>query len=69
MGNAGLIGAVYLSTFLILSIVANNAAAALMFPVAIIATEKYGTDCVIISYTVMFGASASFMMPFGYQLG
>jgi di/tricarboxylate transporter len=67
IGNAGLIGSVYLATFLTSSVVPNNAAAALMFPIALYAAENYGTDRITMSYTVMFGASASFMTSFGYQ--
>jgi di/tricarboxylate transporter len=66
MGDAGLLGAVYLATFLISSVVTNNAAAALMFPVAMDAAEQTGIDLKIMSFCVMLGASASFMTPFGY---
>jgi di/tricarboxylate transporter len=66
--DAGLYGAVYLATFLISNIVTNNAAAALVFPVAIQAAEDAGADLVLMSYCVMLSASASFMSPFGYQL-
>ena len=65
--DAGLLGAVYLGTFLISLVVTNNAAAALMFPIALDAAEKTGTDKVIMSFTLMLGASASFASPFGYQ--
>ena len=65
--DAGLLGAVYLGTFLISLVVTNNAAAALMFPIALDAAEKTGTDKIIMSFTLMLGASASFASPFGYQ--
>lgn len=64
--GAALFGAVYLATFLISNIVTNNAAAALMFPIAMDAAEQTGTDVVLMSYCLMLGASASFMSPFGY---
>ena len=67
MGNAGLLGAVYLSTVLISQVVANNAAAALIFPVAMDAAESTGVDLMLMSYTIMLAASAAFMTPFGYQ--
>lgn len=67
LGDAGLLGAVYLGTFLISLVVTNNAAAAPMFPIALDAAEKTGTDKVIMSFTLMLGASASFASPFGYQ--
>ena len=67
MGNAGLLGAVYLSTVLISQVVANNAAAALIFPIAMDAAESTGVDLMLMSYTIMLAASAAFMTPFGYQ--
>ena len=64
--DAGLIGAVYLGTTLISLLVTNNAAAALMFPVAIDAAETAGTDLLIMCFTLMLGAS-DYASPFGYQ--
>lgn len=64
--DAGLLGAVYLATFLISNVVTNNAAAALIFPIAMDAAEQTGTDRLIMSYCVMLSASASFMSPYGY---
>ena len=58
--DAGLLGAVYFATFLISNIVTNNAAAALIFPVALDAAEQTGIDRVIMSYCVMLGASARY---------
>jgi di/tricarboxylate transporter len=66
MGDAGLIGAVYFATFLISNVVTNNAAAALIFPIAMEAAEQANVDIILMAYTVMLGASASFMTPFGY---
>jgi di/tricarboxylate transporter len=67
IGDAGLLGAVYFATFLISNIVTNNAAAALMFPIAMDAADSAGTNRVLMAFTLMYGASASFMTPFGYQ--
>ena len=66
IGDAGLFGAVYFATFLISNVVTNNAAAALIFPIAIDSAEQTGVDVLLMSYCVMLGASASFMSPFGY---
>lgn len=63
---AGLYGAVYLATTMLSNVVTNNAAAALVFPIAMDAVEKTGADRTIMSYALMLGASASFMSPFGY---
>ena len=51
---------------IISNIVTNNAAATLVFPIAMTAAEEWGADVVLMSYTLMLGASASFMTPFGY---
>lgn len=67
IGAAGLFGAVYFATFLISNVVTNNAAAALIFPIAMDAAEQTGTDVTLMSYCIMLAASASFMSPFGYQ--
>lgn len=66
IGDAGLFGAVYFATFLISNVVTNNAAAALLFPIAMDAAETTGADRQLMSYILMLGASASFMSPFGY---
>ncbi|KAL7540472.1 hypothetical protein ACHAXR_010131, partial [Thalassiosira sp. AJA248-18] len=65
-GHTGLYGAVYLGTFLISNIVTNNAAAALMFPIAIEAAIQTEADPLLMSYNIMLAASASFMSPYGY---
>jgi di/tricarboxylate transporter len=43
IGGAGLLGAVYFATFLISNVVTNNAAAALIFPIAMDAAEQTGS--------------------------
>jgi di/tricarboxylate transporter len=48
-------------------VVANNAAAALIFPIAMGAAEIEGVDLALMAYTLMLAASAAFMTPFGYQ--
>ena len=67
IGDAGILGAVYLSTVLLSQMIANNAAAALIFPIAMGAAERGGIDVVLMSYGIMLAASAAFMTPFGYQ--
>ncbi len=68
IGDAGLFGAVYFATFLISNVVTNNAAAALIFPIAMKAADDVEpkVDKKLMSFIVMLGASASFMSPFGY---
>ena len=66
IGDAGLVGAVYFATFLISNVVTNNAAAALLFPIAMDAAQQTGVSKITMSYSLMLGASASFMSPYGY---
>jgi di/tricarboxylate transporter len=54
-GRAGLLVAVYFATFLISNVVTNNAAAALMFPIAAEAAERQGETLQSISFLVMVG--------------
>ena len=65
--DAGIIGAIYGATFFISNMVTNNAAAALLFPVALDAADKAGVDRKMMAYAVIYGASACFLSPFGYQ--
>jgi len=66
-GEVGLLTAVYLATFLISNIVTNNAAAALMLPIAATAAETQNIPLEKMAFLLMLAASASFMSPFGYQ--
>ena len=66
-GEVGLLTAVYLATFFISNIVTNNAAAALMLPIAATAAEAQNIPLEKMAFLLMLAASASFMSPFGYQ--
>jgi di/tricarboxylate transporter len=66
-GKLGLMAGVYLTVMLLTELVTNNAAAALLFPVAIAAGGAAGIAVKPMCYLVMFAASASFMTPIGYQ--
>ncbi|GGO79518.1 potassium transporter TrkA [Marinobacterium nitratireducens] len=66
----GIMGAfigVYLITLLLTETVTNNAAAALAFPIAISTAQAFGADPLPFIMAVAFGASACFLIPFGYQ--
>ncbi|UFS62274.1 SLC13 family permease [Sulfurimonas sp. HSL-3221] len=67
MGIYGTFAAVYLMTFLLTEIITNNAAAALSFPVAYATATALGADPMPFIMAVAYGASASFMSPYGYQ--
>jgi len=66
-GEAALLSSLYVITALLSEILTNNAAAALMYPIAQIAGEALGVDPQRIGFTLMLGASSSFISPFGYQ--
>jgi di/tricarboxylate transporter len=58
---------VYLITTLFTEIITNNAAAALVFPIAMSTAESLGVSYMPFVMTIMIGASASFATPIGYQ--
>ena len=59
--------AIYLATTLCTELITNNAAAVLMFPIAINAAAELDSKPMPFVIVVMIAASASFMSPFGYQ--
>lgn len=63
---AALIG-IYFGTLLLTEVMTNNAAAALSFPIAFGLAESYGLSHMPFVMTVAFGASASFLTPYGYN--
>ncbi|RRQ24072.1 SLC13 family permease [Guyparkeria sp. SCN-R1] len=63
---AAFVGA-YLLTVVLTETVTNNAAAALVFPVAYATAQGFGVDPMPFVMAVAFGASACFLIPFGYQ--
>ena len=67
LGETGLIGAFYLVTAILTAIVSNAATAVMLTPVAIVAATQTGMNPYALLVAVMFGASASFVTPFGYQ--
>ncbi|WP_288365964.1 SLC13 family permease [uncultured Marinobacter sp.] len=58
---------VYALTALFTEMITNNAAAVLMFPIALAISEQLGVDFIPFAVAVMFAASASFITPLGYQ--
>ncbi|WP_404472048.1 SLC13 family permease [Vreelandella venusta] len=57
----------YLLTLLLTETVTNNAAAALAFPIAWSTAQAFGADPLPLVMAVAYGASACFLIPFGYQ--
>lgn len=66
-GVFGAIVATYLLTLILTELVTNNAAAALSFPIGYSMAIGYGVDPMSFIMAVLFGASASFISPYGYQ--
>ena len=63
----GVLAAMYLATTVITEVLSNNAAVALVFPVAIGAAERLGVNLEPFVYSLMLAGSASFCTPIGYQ--
>jgi di/tricarboxylate transporter len=66
-GPYGAFIAIFLMTVLFTELITNNAAAALSFPVAYSLAAGFNVDPLPFIMAVAFGASASFISPFGYQ--
>lgn len=66
-GPLGVLAAVYLITTLFTEIITNNAAAALVFPIALSAANQMGIDPKPLFVAIAIAASASFSTPIGYQ--
>jgi len=66
----GVVGAfigIYLMTLILTEFVTNNAAAALAFPIALSTARAFEVDPTPFVMIVAYGASAGFLIPFGYQ--
>jgi di/tricarboxylate transporter len=58
---------IFITTALLSALATNNAAAVLMFPVALSVAEKLDVSFLPFAITLMVAASASFATPIGYQ--
>ena len=67
LGVRGTIAVFYLITSVLTAIISNTAAAVVLTPVALLTAGDVGVNPDALLVAVMFGASASFMTPFGYQ--
>ncbi|MCL1078719.1 SLC13 family permease [Parashewanella spongiae] len=66
-GVFGAFVGVYFLTLLLTELITNNAAAALAFPIGLAIAASLGVDAKPFILAVVFGASASFISPYGYQ--
>lgn len=67
MGPVGVMITLYLLTAIFTEIITNNAAAALVFPIALAAAQQLGANPKPFFVTIAIAASASFATPIGYQ--
>ena len=65
--RAELLAGVILATVVLLAFITNNAAAVLMFPIAVSAAAGLGLDQRAFAIAVAITASASFLTPIAYQ--
>ena len=66
-GTTGVLVGLVVATIVLLSLITNNAAAVLMFPIAISAAGNLGVDVRPFALAVAVAASASFLTPIAYQ--
>jgi len=66
-GDVGRLVAVLVATMILTELLSNNAAAALMLPVAMATAVEGGLDPRSFAIVVLIGASCSFLSPIGYQ--
>ncbi|QFU75670.1 SLC13 family permease [Halioglobus maricola] len=66
LGPWAAMAGIYFGTLVLTELMTNNAAAALAFPVAFGLAESFGIDVMPLVMAVAFGASASFLTPYGY---
>ncbi len=67
MGDLGLVAGIAIATLIATEVLSNNAAAALLFPVASAAALEAGVDIRPLAVVILIVASCSFLTPIGYQ--
>jgi di/tricarboxylate transporter len=67
VGDIGILAAVLVATMLLTELLSNNAAAVLMFPIAMVSAAEAGLEPRAFAVAILIGASCSFLTPIGYQ--
>jgi len=67
LGPVGLLAIIYLVTSMLTEVITNNAAAALVFPIAMASAAQAGLNPMPFAVAIAIAASASFATPIGYQ--
>jgi di/tricarboxylate transporter len=66
-GRVGVVLGLVTATIVLTELITNNAAAALLFPIALAAAHDLGADPRTFAIAIALAASASFLTPIGYQ--
>ncbi|MGH8982585.1 MAG: SLC13 family permease [Acidimicrobiia bacterium] len=66
-GDVGTLAAVLIATMLMTELLSNNAAAVIMFPIAMATASQTGLASRPFAIAILIGASCSFLTPIGYQ--
>jgi di/tricarboxylate transporter len=66
-GHAGVILGVLLATMFVTEVASNNAAAVLVFPIALEISGATGIPLDALAMAILIGASCSYLTPIGYQ--
>ncbi|MCB9855648.1 MAG: SLC13 family permease [Phycisphaerales bacterium] len=61
------LAAIYIATSMLTEVITNNAAVALVFPIALATSRQLGVSFEPFIYAIMMAGSASFATPIGYQ--
>jgi di/tricarboxylate transporter len=67
LGAVGVLAGVLLATMILTELLSNNAAAVLMFPIALATASEAGLNFRPFAIAILIAASCSFLTPIGYQ--
>ena len=67
LGDLGILAGILITTMVMTELLSNNAAAALMFPIAMATAQESGLNARPFAMVILFGATLSFLTPIGYQ--